>query len=452
MKKLFEKTLFILCIVFIVSCTDDDDTTFLPDTTTILDFVASDPDYSTLLTALEITDLDVTLNGTSNFTVFAPNNAAFTEFLNGMAIEDVPEETLTQILLNHVLGNVTISTDLEMGYLQNLAEEANTAANFSMYIDTTNGILINGESTVTTADFMVDNGVVHAVDTVISLPTMLTFLTADTNFSTLVNIATTTTGFTTDFTTVLGGNDSAITLLAPDNDAFTALGDVSILPAEGLEQILLNHVVPGFNVSALFTTGYNNTLATYEDTMNNVSIYINTSSGVTFNGSSTVNVADIVAVNGVIHSIDSVIELPTVGTFVMADPTFTSLVSSLTSQTPATDFVSIFNIPNGEDPAPFTIFAPTNDAFIAFDSILEEEALTSVLQYHVVSGANVISTDLTDSQIITTLETGTFTVNTMPEITITDENDRVTNIIVTDVQATNGVIHAIDQVLLPLMN
>ena len=54
--------------------------------------------------------------------------------------------------------------------------------------------------------------------------------------------------------------------------------------------------------------------------------------------------------------------------------------------------------------------------------------------------------------VVTPLAGGTFTVNTTSGATITDGNGRVTNIIATDVQASNGVIHAVDRVLLPSFN
>ncbi|MFM2213954.1 MAG: hypothetical protein RL427_1217 [Bacteroidota bacterium] len=73
--------------------------------------------------------------------------------------------------------------------------------------------------------------------------------------------------------------------------------------------------------------------------------------------------------------------------------------------------------------------------------------MASVLTYHVVGGANVLSNAIPTSPI-TTLETGTFTI---AGTTITDEQNRQTGIIVVDAQALNGVIHAINNVLLPTL-
>ncbi|MHA7058555.1 fasciclin domain-containing protein [Aquimarina sp. M1] len=451
MKNLLKKAFLALCIISIASCSDDDDTTFIPDTTTIADIVADDPDFSSLLAALERTDLDVTLNGSGTFTVFAPKNAAFAEFLDGASLDDVPVETLEQILLNHVLGTTEMAADLSTGYIKNLATEANSGANISMYIDTSNGVVINGEATVTEErDITTDNGVIHVVDKVIALPTMLTFVGLDSDFSTLASVATTTTGFDTDFAAVLSGADSNLTLLAPNNDAFVELGDISGVPAATVEQILLNHVIAGTNISTSLTTGYGNTLATYGDTMNNLSIYINTDSGVSFNGISDVSEADIVASNGVIHEVDAVITLPTVVTFATADSTFSTLLTALTTLTPSTDFVSVLSTEFGTDPAPFTVFAPTDDAFAAITVPMDENEVAAILNYHVIAGDNIRSTDLTDGPA-TTLN-GDVTIDASAPSVQGSGNATASNIIVVDVQASNGVIHAIDQVLLPPTN
>jgi uncharacterized surface protein with fasciclin (FAS1) repeats len=100
---------------------------------------------------------------------------------------------------------------------------------------------------------------------------------------------------------------------------------------------------------------------------------------------------------------------------------------------------------------PFTVFAPTDDAFAALpeglvDCLLLEEnvdTLTAILTYHVVSG-EVLSTDLTDGPVAT-VQTEEITVDLTDGVVL---NETV-NVIIPDVPASNGVIHAIDGVLLP---
>ena len=260
-----------------------------------------------------------------------------------------------------------------------------------------------------------------------------------------------------DLVNILGG-DGPFTVLAPTNEAFAAFlsangfSNLEEVPTDVLSQILLNHVIMA-NVTAsdLTTTGagYTNTSASGPNN-NAMSLYFNTSSGVTFNGVSTVTTADIGASNGTIHIVDAVINIPTVVTFAAADPSFSTLVTALTELTPATDFVSVL-----QDDGPFTVFAPTNEAFSALPAIPEEEALTQVLLYHVVSG-NVTSSDLTNPGETTaeTLQGDSITI-TLPgtEGTIANVTDATgasdIGIVAVDVQAGNGVIHVLNKVMIP---
>ncbi|WP_291113582.1 fasciclin domain-containing protein [Flavobacterium sp. UBA6135] len=259
------------------------------------------------------------------------------------------------------------------------------------------------------------------------------------------------------------------TVFAPTNAAFTSFlsangfANLDAVPTALLKEVLLNHVVSGTLQSSQINTGYVKTLGKGSaSSTNTLSMYVAASStGIRLNNQSNVvlNSANILASNGIVHVVDAVIGLPTVVTFATADPNFSTLATALTTLTPGTDFVSILNRTNtgntdGINP-PFTVFAPTNDAFTALNTELAptgiagltEAQLTSALLYHVVGGANVLSTQIPATPI-TTLETGTFSIT---GTVITDENNRNTNIIAVDVQAANGVIHVLDRVLLPTL-
>ncbi len=254
------------------------------------------------------------------------------------------------------------------------------------------------------------------------------------------------------------------TLLAPNNFAFdlflTTNGFASLedVPSDLLSKILLNHVISGTVNSTALTSagsGYATTNATNMDG-DNLSLYFNTSSGVQFNGVSNVIKADLLALNGIVHVVNEVIGLPTVVTFTTADPNFSTLLSALTRDDLTTDFVSILSIDSNTDPAPFTVFAPINEAFnrllteldITSLSDIDEPTLDAVLKYHVVVGANVLDSELTDNLTITTLG-GDITANISGGATLTDSSGRISEIITTNIQANNGVIHAINKVILP---
>ena len=262
---------------------------------------------------------------------------------------------------------------------------------------------------------------------------------------------------------VLSG-EGPFTVLAPTNEAFaTFLSDngfasLSEVPTDVLSQILLNHVISG-NVTSTDLisagSGYANTSATGPGN-NNLSLYFNTTNGVRFNGVSSVTNADIMATNGTIHIVDAVIGLPTVVDFALANPALSNLVAALQSadsQSPSPNLIGTLS-GNG----PFTVFAPTDTAFgnllLELDPSgnttlgdIAPSTVQAVLTYHVV-GANVTSSQLS-SGTVSTLG-GNVTVNAT-NFTITDPNDRVSGIITSlvDIQAINGVVHAIDKVILP---
>ncbi len=256
-----------------------------------------------------------------------------------------------------------------------------------------------------------------------------------------------------DLVTTLDGT-GPYTVFAPTNAAFTSFlnangfANLEAVPVAALKEILLNHVVSGTNLSTSLTTTYIKTLAKgTASSTNTLSMFVNTASGVRLNGVSSVVTADIVATNGVIHIVDAVIGLPTVVTHAAANPNFTTLVGLLSGQ-------GLVPTLAGTTSSPFTVFAPSNAAFTAFETqnpgtlaSLSSAQVTSVLTYHVVAGANVLSTGIPTTPI-TTLETGTFTI---AGTVITDEAARQTNIVAVDVQASNGVIHVIDNVLLPTL-
>ncbi|MGV6832753.1 MAG: fasciclin domain-containing protein [bacterium] len=462
----FSKIIPILLFAFVlVACSDDDDNNVggndpLPN---IVELAQSNADLSSLVAALQAADGDLVnvLSG-GTFTVLAPTNAAFDAFLsaNGFSsLDQVPTDVLANILLNHVITGEVASTDL----VASGAGYASTNAtgfggnNMSLYFDTSAGVRFNNVASVITPDVEASNGIVHVIDGVIGLPSIVDHALANSGFSSLVAALGAADG---DLVNVLSGA-GPFTVLAPDNNAFTTFLDGTALadvPTDALAQILLNHVLAGGTLSTDLVSagaGYTNTSATGAG-MNPMSLYFNTSEGVRFNGISSVAQADVIGTNGVIHAVDAVIGLPTVVDFALADPTFETLVAALTRDDLTTDFVSVLSTADGTAPAPFTVFAPTNDAFgdlltelmVSGLGDIDEPTLNATLTYHVIGGANVQASGLSDNLTISTLG-GDITANVNPSPTITDANDRVSNIIAFDVQAANGVIHAIDKVILP---
>ena len=146
----------------------------------------------------------------------------------------------------------------------------------------------------------------------------------------------------------------------------------------------------------------------------------------------------------VIEVVEEVQEAPnTVVDIAVGSPDHTTLVAAVQA-------AELAGTLSGE--GPFTVFAPTNAAFAALpagtvEDLLKaenKETLTGILTFHVVAG-NVMSGDLSDGQVVTTLNGQTLT------IAITDGKVTVNgaNVIAADLAGTNGVVHVIDAVLLP---
>jgi len=459
------KTLPLLLLVTLLfwSCSNDDDGTIvIQEEFNIVELAQTNPNLSSLVDAVIEADLTATLSGPGSFTVLAPTDEAFAEFMsnNGWAtVQDIPDAALTQTLLNHVISGTVTSSDLASmgrGYTNTLADGPSNT-NISLLFDANNGVMFNNTAEVTAADVEASNGIIHVVDKVITLPTIVDHAVNNTNFSNLVAALGAADGNLVDVLSSVG----PFTVLAPDDTAFTTFLDGAALAdvdTSVLSQILLNHVISGTITSTDLTglgEGYSNTNASGPD-MNNLSIYFNTSNGVMFNGISTVQTADIVGTNGIIHAVDTVIDLPTIATFATSNPALSNLVAALQYADTGMPTVPYIDTVSDAEAGPFTVFAPTDNAFGNLLTELNVSALTdiptatvdAVLTYHIV-GANVQSSMLT-SGTVTTLG-GDITADAT-NFTLTDPNDRVSNIITSlvDIQAVNGVVHVIDDnVILP---
>lgn len=248
------------------------------------------------------------------------------------------------------------------------------------------------------------------------------------------------------------------TVFAPTNDAFQKLLDsnpdwnsIDDIDVDVLKSVLLFHVVSGDVKSGDLRDGYVSTLSMGPNDRA-ISLKIQATGGVKFNNSASPSKVDVAASNGVVHIIDAVMIPPTVVDIALGNENFSSLVAALTRSDLTADFVSTLS-GNG----PFTVFAPTNDAFQA---LLESNSewttladipvatLEAVLSYHVVNGANVQSSELTDAQEIATLG-GKLTVDLDSGAQLLTSSDQRADIIITNVQGTNGVIHVVNTVLLP---
>ena len=458
-RRLFSLIFGVLLSLVIASCSDDDNS--MPPATNddIVSIAQSTPELSSLVAALsKYPDLVSTLSGAGTFTVFAPSNDAFSAALAALgqsSIDDLPEDVLRDILEYHVAASAALrSTDLSDG------QAVETVNGSSITISINGSTVMIDNAQVTAADIEASNGVVHMVNAVLVPPAMLPLVGTilapvyfDKDFTTLVAAVLAAEG---DITSVLlsdGPSGNGLTLFAPTNDAFESAGITELPDAATLAAVLSYHVLDGTVTSADLPAG-----SAAIQTLNGDFYLSNVDAGVFINGQSQVTEVDLTGSNGVVHVINRALIPPSqnIAEIVIAassaDPAQFTLLLAAVQRADLTDVLT--------SDGPFTVFAPTDEAFNnagfpdeAAVQNADPQVLTAILTHHVVkASARVFSTDLTDGQTITMLNDQNITVD-LQNLTIQDASGSnppaglVPDLL--DIHATNGVIHVIDEVLLP---
>ncbi|MBS0011682.1 MAG: fasciclin domain-containing protein, partial [Bacteroidales bacterium] len=389
---------------------------------TIVD-VAVDNGFNVLAAAIVEAGLVDDLEGTGPFTVFAPTDAAFGAL--GITAANVGQvDGLVSILKYHVIAGKIMSSSLTSGTVTMLSgAEAE--------IDATN-LKINDSKIIAPFDLEGSNGVVHSIDAVLLPPQNLVQTAIDAGYNVLAA------GL------VAAGLDDDLqgagpfTVFAPTDAVFNAAGvtAANIADVPGLAEILLYHVVAGEIMSGDLTTGD-------VATLNSQTIAID-ASALTVNDASIISPFDVKATNGVIHTIDEIL----IPEFDLVTSALFYGYNSLAAAVVEAGLVSAL-----QGTGPFTVFAPTDAAFDALYTDLgvggpadvDDDLLEAVLLYHVLSG-EVRSGDLVSGDVETL--SGKYAYIDATALTIDDANI----IAPYDFDATNGVIHTIDAVILPAKN
>ena len=382
--------------------------------------------------------------------VFAPTNAAFgklpTAVLTALTTNEEFKYHLAKILLYHVSFGKLLAADINDGDKINtllFREQVNASVS-------SGGVKINN-STVTSADIEASNGVIHVLGDTVLLPEFM--------MKNVVEMA----DSAGIFKTLLAAADAAgvadilktsspITLFAPSDAAFEKLGQDKInallQDKNALADILKYHVVPDSIVlSSEIIKGNLNTLqggsieAEYTGWLFSKSISLN--------GGAQIIDFDVFASNGIIHIIDTVLtpsgtETPTVAKLAESVPELSSVFSAISA-------AGLVDTLNGA--GPYTVFAPTNKAFEDLgeetlnDLLDDTDALANILKYHVISGT-ILSSDLEDGTVAT-LPGASVDIDVgwwwWPWIIL----NRDTHVTDADNEASNGVVHIIDKVLMP---
>jgi uncharacterized surface protein with fasciclin (FAS1) repeats len=303
------------------SCDDDDNDNIIPSTNTAYDLVSTNPNFSVLKEALDLTGLDQTLQSAGTFTVFAPDNEAFANFLmdnNISGLDDIPVADLRATLLYHVLPVEVMSGNLSDGYVKTSANNS-IGESLDLYVQTGAQATLNGNNLdMDSLDIDVDNGVVHVLDDVLTLPTIVDLAGSNPTFSSLVaaldqenlvdvldaNVGET--GSLAPFTVFAPTNQAFVDLIDADpNDGLNNIGDILALAT--LSDILQFHVVAGTAVRA---GGITDDAPVDPITAGTFSIDLDTTPPeITVNGSVVARIiaTDVTATNGVIHAIDFIL-------------------------------------------------------------------------------------------------------------------------------------------------
>jgi transforming growth factor-beta-induced protein len=435
-------------------------------TPNIVELAESVKDLSTLVSAVVAGDLADALSAPGTFTVFAPTNGAFGKLPAGVVDSLMKPENkaqLVDILTYHVLPVEVKSTQLKS------SQRVKTLEGKALQVfKDTKGVRVSPDGQdfkkVTAADNLASNGVVHIIDGVLLPPTKPTK-------PNIVELAESVPALSTLVAAVVAGDladtlSSAgpFTVFAPTNDAFGALGkktiDSLMKPANKaqLVDILTYHVLPEQVLStdlALFQAA---------KTVEGKNLHVTVWGGVVKVGPSLtslskVTAADNLASNGVAHIIDKVL-LPPSSLEATAKPNIVELAESVPTLSTLVAAVVAGDLADTLSSAgPFTVFAPTNDAFAALpagvvDSLMKPEnkaQLVDILTYHVLP-EQVLSKDLAPFQAVDTVEGKKLHVQKWgggvrvgPSLLSKD----LKNVIAADNLASNGVAHIIDGVLLP---
>lgn len=325
MKNLIKKMSLACIALTMLSCSDDDNNT--PQQQTIAEIAADTADFSTLVTALNRTGLTATLNGSGQFTVFAPTNAAFQTFFSslgsGVTVDNVDVNVLKNILLNHVIASEIKSTDIPAATYVSTLSPISSAANaptISMFVQksgstvTINGGVDSKGAVVSTADVDAINGVIHIVNRVIQIPTLVDHVVDNPEFDTLQTVVTS--AEQAAVLSALSGLTASApaTLFAPNNAAFTtalgAGGFANGATSAQVTKVLQYHVTTAGNVRSNQLSN-NQSVPMFTSPVQNVTIVLGTGTvdiRDTANNLSRVFQADIQASNGVIHGVNRVLQ------------------------------------------------------------------------------------------------------------------------------------------------
>ncbi|GAB3656108.1 hypothetical protein GCM10028791_27690 [Echinicola sediminis] len=406
---------------------------------TVEGFIGQDPNFSLLSEVLEITGLGDSLQKQTHFTIMAPTNKAFEE--NGIgSVEDMTVEEWKALLRYHIIRG-----SLPRDSLLNKIQLTLLADYFLFAVESEGRVILNGDVEVLLEDVSLSNGRVYGIDGVLE-PMQLNLLTL--------------LGYRGDSVFLEGlvasglrqlVQEGEFTLLVPNDQAFEdyfssqGLTKENWLASSGLETMMQYFILEGQKASEEFESGK-------VQVVSGDSLFVSTDQEdvIWLNGQAQLSQKDIFGGNGLIHEVDMV--------YVKPEKSLANIISDVGSNKDyaefeaAVIFAGLLDELEGNARGPFTVFAPSNQAFADwYDQLgvagyfeVEETMLRETLQYHIGMG-RVFTQDFAGQSLRTRmggreliLEAGGTTVN---GVAISEDYRNQ--------HATNGVLHGISSVLTP---
>jgi transforming growth factor-beta-induced protein len=406
---------------------------------TISNYLKDSDDFTVLASALAEAELDATLDGNGEYTLFAPTDEAFALLPEELWANLTAEQRVDLLKYHVVEGSVDAETVVGLDHTDTLLADGELKVNV-----VSDDVYLNGLTKLVVTDIETSNGVIHVIDSVLvpgPFPgTVADVLGAYPRLSILL-------GASADVTAELSEDD--ITLFAPTDQAFLGvdLGDV-----DDLDSIVLYHALPD-SVSADAAAD----LRTAR-TVGGAFVGLKVDGGLKLNDSeqlAAVSYTDIQVASGdqgsTIHLIDKVLTPPGSIAQVAANVGLTGLVEALALGTVVGTETTFEAALGGE--GTFTVFAPSDEAFEAAPAIGFGLELGSVLGAHVLNGAldsNAALAEVEDDGLSPETLTGSDDDNLA--LTVVDGKLTINSLVQvteSDIPASNGVIHVVDSVIVP---
>jgi uncharacterized surface protein with fasciclin (FAS1) repeats len=315
------------------------------------------------------------------------------------------------------------------------------------------------DATIVATDVAASNGVIHVIDKVILPPAEEAEAPADAMAMDIVDTAVAAGSFTTLVAAVQAAGlvdalkgEGPFTVFAPTDEAFAALPketlDGLLADPEALAKILTYHVIAGKVMAADVTDGLS------AATLAGPEVTFTLADGKAMINDATIVATDVAASNGVIHVIDKVILPPAEEAEAPADAMAMDILGtaeaagSFTTLLAAVKAAGLEEALQGE--GPFTVFAPTDEAFAklpagTLDSLLADpKQLEAILLYHVSPG-KLMAKDVVEIGFVETLLGRDLAVTSMQDSVKINQ----AKVLTPDIETSNGVIHVIDTVLVP---